>query len=211
MSTSTISDRSIGTNEATDRLTETLEEKLSHPATSPDFDLHAVTNEVLKDIGLKTSDAGGKLTFYGQDPILPSPIRFGTLAAVGLAARSVALAALWRQTTGEGQDISVDVRKALRRFAGFFEGKWETINGRPPSPGGYAVSPFLKMGDAFFRETRDGRYVLALDIYPQLLVRTLDFLGCSPSTESINNPIRKWDALELEEAAAAEGLVLAMV
>ena len=44
----------------------------------------------------------------------------------------------------------MDVRKALRRFAGFFEGKWETINGRPPSPGGYAVSPFLKMGDAFF-------------------------------------------------------------
>ena len=105
----------------------------------------------------------------------------------------------------------MDVRKALRRFAGFFEGKWETINGRPPSPGGYAVSPFLKMGDAFFRETRDGRYVVALDIYPQLLVRTLDFLGCSPSTESINNAILKWDAVELEEAAAAEGLVLAMV
>src|SRR5437588_5038 len=211
MSTATITDRSIETNEAPDRLTETLEAKLSHPATSPDFDLHAETNEVLKDIGLTTADAGGKLTFYGSDPILPSPMRFGTLAAVGLAARSVAVAALWKEATGEGQDISVDVRKALRRFAGFFEGKWETINGRPPSPGGYAVSPFLKMGDAFFRETRDGRYVLALDIYPQLLVRTLDFLGCSPSTKSINDAIRKWNAVELEEAAAAEGLVLAMV
>src|SRR5439155_20397363 len=60
-------------------------------------------------------------------------------------------------------------------------------------------------------ETRDGRYVLALDIYPQLLVRTLDFLGCSPSTKSINDAILKWNAVELEEAAAAEGLVLAMV
>jgi len=133
------------------------------------------------------------------------------MAAIGLAARSVALAALWKEATGEGQDISVDVRKALRRFAGFFEGKWETINGRPPSPGGYAVSPFLKMGDAFFRETRDGRRVVALDIYPQILVRTLNFLGCSPNQESINNAIRKWDAVELENAAAAEGLVLAMV
>src|SRR5947209_19412209 len=211
MSTATITEPSIETSTATDRLTEALEQKLSHPATSPDFDLHAATSEVLKDIGLTTADAGGKLTFYGQDPILPSPMRFGTLAAVGLAARSVALAALWRQSTGEGQDISVDVRKALRRFAGFFEGKWETMNGRPPSPGGYAVSAFLKMGDAFFRQTRDGRHVLALDIYPQLLVRTLDFLGCSPSTESINNAIRKWNAVELEEAAAAEGLVLAIV
>src|SRR5436853_2232005 len=211
MSTTTIANRSIETNEATDRLTETLEEKLSHPATSPDFDLHATTNEVLKDIGLKTSDAGGKLSFYGRDPILPSPVRFGSMAAIGLAARSVAAAALWRQTTGDGQDISVDVRKALRRFFGFFDGECETVNGRPPSPGGYAVSPFLKMGDAFFRETRDGRHVVALDIYPQLLVRTLDFLRCSPSTESINNAILKWDAAELEQAAAAEGLVLAMV
>src|SRR5881398_4268777 len=161
MSTASITEPSIETSTVTDRLTEALEEKLSHPATSPDFDLHAATSEVLKDIGLTTADCGGKLSFYGRDPILPSPIRFGTLAAAGLAARSVALAALWRQTTGEGQDISVDVRKALRRFCGFFEEKWETINGRPPSPGGYAVSPFLNM-ESFFRETRDGRHVLAL-------------------------------------------------
>src|SRR5438105_15897209 len=127
MSTATITNRSVETNEASDRLTEALEEKLSHPATSPDFDLHAETNKVLKDIGLTTADAGGKLTFYGRDPILPSPMRFGTLAAVGLAARSVAVAALWRQATGQGQDISVDVRTALRRFAGFVKGKCEPV------------------------------------------------------------------------------------
>jgi crotonobetainyl-CoA:carnitine CoA-transferase CaiB-like acyl-CoA transferase len=202
--------RPIDANGAPDRLTETLDEKLSHPVTSPDFDLHQSVNEVLADIDMTTADSGGKLSFSGRDPILPSAIRFGSMAAIGLAARSVALAAIWKQTTGEGQDISVDVRKALRRFCGFFEGKWETVNGRPPSPGGYAVSPFLKM-DSFFRETRDGRHVLALDIYPQLLVRTLEFLDCNPSTESINKAIRKWDAVELEDAAAAEGLVLAMV
>src|SRR5428012_16733 len=67
------------------------------------------------------------------------------------------------------------------------------------------------MGDAFFRETRDGRYVVALDFYPQLFVRALNFLRCTPSTDSINNAILKWDAAELEEAAAAAGLVLAMV
>ena len=194
-----------------DLVTETLQSKLANPERSSDFDLHGADNQVLNDVGLSTADTGGKLTFYGSDPILQSPLRFGTMAAIGLAARSVAVAALWRQATGEGQDISVDVRKALRRFCGFFDGKWETVNDRPPSPGGYAVSPFLKMADAFFRETRDGRHVVALDIYPQLLVRTLDFLRCSPSTESINNAILKWDAAELEQAAAAEGLVLAMV
>jgi hypothetical protein len=211
MNTATRTDPSVETSGESNRLTETLEEKLSHPATSPDFDLKKGVNEVLSDVGMASDDCGGELSFYGSDPILQSPLRFGTMAAIGLAARSVAVAALWRQITGEGQDISVDVRKALRRFCGFFDGKWETINGRPPSPGGYTVSPFLKMGDTFFRETRDGRYVVALDIYPQLLVRTLDFLRCSPSTESINNAILKWDAVELEQAAAAEGLVLGMV
>jgi hypothetical protein len=99
----------MSTVTATDRLTEALEQKLSHPATSSDFDLHAATNEVLKDIGLTTADAGGKVAFYGQDPILPSPVRFGTMAAIGLAARSVALATLWKEATGKGQDISIAV------------------------------------------------------------------------------------------------------
>ena len=199
------------TSSVSDGLTKSLESKLNAPASSPEFDLHTETDAVLKDIGLTTADAGGKLTFYGRDPILPSPMRFGTMAAVGLAARSVALTALWRQATGERQDISVDVRKALRRFAGFFEGKWETINGRPPSPNGYAVTPFLNDGAFFFRKTRDGRHVVALDIYPQLRARTLNFLQSSESNESINNAILKWDAVALEDAAAAEGLVLAMV
>ena len=210
MSTATMTDRTVETIGESNRLTETLEGRLSYPATSPDFDLERGVNEVLADVGMTRDDCGGELSFYGQDPILPSPLRFGTMAAIGLAARSVAVAALWRQATGEGQNISVDVRKALRRFCGFFDGKWETVNGRSPSPGGYAVSPFLKM-DAFFRETRDGRHVVALDFYPQLFVRTLDFLRCSPSAESINNAILKWDAAELEEAAATEGLVLGMV
>ena len=89
MSTATITEPPRKTNAATDRLTETLEEKLSHPATSPDFDLHAETNAVLKDIGLTTGDAGGKLTFYGQDPIIASRFRFGSMAAISLVRFSV--------------------------------------------------------------------------------------------------------------------------
>ena len=134
MSTASITEPSIETSTATDRLTEALEQKLSHPATSPDIDLHQCVNDVLADVDMTADDSGGKLSFYGRDPILPSPVRFGSMAAIGLAARGVAAAALWRQTTGDGQDISVDVRKALRRFYGFFDGKWETINGRPALP-----------------------------------------------------------------------------
>jgi crotonobetainyl-CoA:carnitine CoA-transferase CaiB-like acyl-CoA transferase len=200
--------RSFERNGPADPLTTALEYQLSHPATSPEFDLHRAVNEVLADVGLTTADSGGKLSFYGQDPILPSPIRFGTMAAIGMAARSVALAALWRQATGEGQDISLDVRRALRRFCGFNEGKWETINGRAPS-GPFALSPFVR--PPWFRETRDGRHVVALDFYPETRIRTLNFLRCSENTESINNAILKWRALELEEAAAEQGIVLGML
>src|SRR5262245_7777975 len=147
-------------------LTERLKSKLSNPASTPDFDLHGTLNEVLKDVGLTASDSGGKLSFYGQDPIIPSAHRFGAMAAVGLAARSVALAALWKSRTGEGQDIHVDVRKALRRFYGFFEGRWETINGRGPVMVD-RNNPFWEI--PLFRKTRDGRHVVGINIYPGLL------------------------------------------
>jgi len=76
-------------------------------------------------------DCGGELSFNGQDPILPSPLGSGQwLQLVWLQERRVA--ALWRQATGEGQNISVDVRKDCG-FLWIFEGKWETSNGRPPS------------------------------------------------------------------------------
>src|SRR5262249_3322613 len=162
-----------------------LEEKLSHPATSAEFDYHKNVNEVLADVGLTTADSGGKLTFYGKDPILASPLRFGALAAVALAARSVALSALWKSQTGEGQDIHVDVRKAIRRFAGFFEGKWETVNGRGPTMGSTASNPFFDI--PLFKKTRDGRHVVAINIYPKLATRALSLLHAAPTRESVNN------------------------
>jgi CoA-transferase family III len=192
-----------------DPLTEALEHSLANPATVADFDFHRSLNEVLADVGMSSSDSGGRLTFYGQDPILPTPFRFGAMAAIGLAARSVAVAALWKQQTGESQDISVDVRKALRRFCGFFEGKWETINGRPPSAWDFAGTPFLKL--PLFHETRDSRHVLALDFYPRLRARTLNLLRCGESSEAIDNAILQWRADDLEMAAAEQGLVLAKV
>jgi crotonobetainyl-CoA:carnitine CoA-transferase CaiB-like acyl-CoA transferase len=63
----------------------------------------------------------------------------------------------------------------------------------------------------FFRKTRDGRHVVALNFYPGVRARSLNFLGASESNESISNAISKWDAVELENAAAEEGIVLAMV
>src|SRR5215468_2240070 len=192
-----------------DLLTEAIQSKLGNPERSSDIDLHAATDQVLKDVGMSTADSGGEVTFYGRDPIIPSPFRFGGMAAIGLAAKAVAVAALWRHRTGEGQDIAVDVRKALRRFAGFFDRKWETINGRPPAILGDPLNPFINPN--LFHETRDGRHIVAINIYPKLAARTLSLLKCGPSTEAVRNAIRQWRADDLENAGAEGGIVVAKV
>jgi crotonobetainyl-CoA:carnitine CoA-transferase CaiB-like acyl-CoA transferase len=195
--------------QAPDRLTESIVDKLSNPSTSSDFNFHEGVNRVLADVGMSAADSGGQLTFYGQDPIVPSRIRFATMAGIGLAAKTIAAAAVWRDRTGEGQDVHVDVRKAFRRFGGFFEGIWETVNGRSPAMGFFDNSPFFKF--PLFRETRDGRHVVTLNIYPKLHQRALNFFRCSDSLESLENSILQWRADDLEVAAAEEGLVLAKV
>jgi len=43
--------------------------------------------------------------------------------------KAILIAKIWKERTGEGQDIHVDVRKALRRLTPFLEGKWELVNG----------------------------------------------------------------------------------
>ena len=191
-----------------DLLTETIVSKLGNPETSSDFDFHGAVNHVLKEVGLSTANSGGKLGFYGRDPIIPSPFRFGTMAAIGLAAKATAVAALWQSRTGEGQDVAVDVRKALRRFAGFFDLKWETINGRPPVFGD-PLNPFFEL--PMFRETKDGRHVVALNVYPKLAARTLGLLKCSANAEAVQKAIRQWRADDLENAGAEAGVVMGKV
>ena len=192
-----------------DLLTETIVSKLGNPETSSDFDFHGAVKDVLKDVGLSTADSGGKLAFYGRDPIIPSPHRFGTMAAIGLAAKAVAVGALWRHRTGEGQDIDVDVRKAFRRFCGFFDLKWETINGRPPVILGDPLNPFS--GLPLLYETQDGRHVVPLNVYPKLAARTLSLLKCGASAEAVRSAIRQWRADDLENAGAEAGVVMAKV
>ena len=192
-----------------DLLTQSIQSKLENPARSPDFDFHGALNDVLKDVGMSAADSGGKVTFYGADPIIPSPHRFGSMAAIGVAAKAVAVASVWRQRTGERQDIDVDVRKALRRFCGFFELKWETINGRPPAVLEEPLNPFIDRN--LFYETRDERHVVAINIYPKLAARALSLLRCHASAESVRNAILQWRADDLEDAAAEAGLPIAKV
>lgn len=190
-------------------LTDALKLSIATPITSDDFDFAAGVNEVLSTIGLSSADAGGALSFYGKDPLVPSVLRFASAATVLLAAKGVAASAIWRDRGGKDQDIAIDARKAMWRFCGFMEGRWETINGRLPSLKWNITNPFF--AQPFFRPTKDGRHVLALNIYPGLHSKALNLLKCSNNPDSLNAAIAQWTSDDLEQAAADAGIVIAKV
>ncbi len=85
-------------------------------------------------------------------------LRFGTMSAIGLAAKAVAAAAVWRFRGGEGQDIHVYVRKALRRFAPFFDREWKKVNGHQASFASDPENPFIHyLSMTLWHKIRDGR------------------------------------------------------
>ena len=193
-------------------LTETIRSNLNNPVSSSEFELYNVLENVLSGIGLSAADGGGKITFYGKDPIIPSRFRFGSMAAIALAAKAIAAASIWKFRSGEGQDIHVDVRKALQRFAGFFDFKWELINGRPPSFASDPLNPFLQYPPmTLWNKTRDGRWVMPCNYYPKLRAGATTLLRCDDSVSAVQNAMLQWRAEELETAAAEAGLPFAML
>ena len=75
-------------------------------------DMRKVTDNILRDAGMTIKDSGGKVTFAGKEPIRKTVMKAGATTSCILAANAVADAAIWKERTGEGQDIHVDLRKA---------------------------------------------------------------------------------------------------
>ncbi|MCD0485533.1 CoA transferase [Streptacidiphilus sp. ASG 303] len=183
---------------------------MGNPISSDDFDFGAHLGDVLGGVGLSPDDCGGSVAITsGVDPLVPARLRYGCAAALALAGKGVAASAVWQDRGGDPQDVTVDVRKAFRRFAGFADNTWELVNGRPPAQKWNKRNPFIDM--PFFRRTKDGRSVVPLNIYPGLRSRALALLGCPDSSEAVNAAIAGWNARELEDAAGEAGIVLGMV
>ncbi|HEY4147598.1 MAG TPA: CoA transferase [Chitinophagaceae bacterium] len=178
---------------------------VNNPIKSDDgFDIHKALWALVKDIGLNPEDTGGEIKFYGKDPVMPSPIRFASATAIGLAAKAVAIAKLWKLRTGEGQDIDIDIRRTPHRLSPFFQGRWEKINGFPP---GYPMeqhNPFA----ANFYKTLDDRHVIPLCYYRRLGISAFKLLNTPPDHDSVAAEIGKWTADDLEETFNKAGLPL---
>lgn len=188
-------------------LTGRIRTAVASPAEDDEFDVAGALAEVLADMGLSPGDGGGGVEFSGADPVVPSTLRLAGASAVALAAKSVAIAALWRDRTGIGQDIAMDLRVAPHRLCPFYDRRWELLNG---FPGGTAANPSQALGFTFHR-TADDRWMMPLNPYPKLKVAAQELLGVPDSTEAVATAIRRWEARDLEQAGADAGVVMPLV
>ena len=186
---------------------QTLADKIianyDNPLQSSSIDVPAHVESLLQDLGATTSDSGGKVTYYGSDPITPDRLPYGAISAISLAAKAILIAKIWKERTGEGQDIHVDVRKALRRLTPFLDGKWELVNGFPGRTDPF--SPFA--GGPDIVPTKDGKWVMFAEPYPALRQHALELLKPRGGTyQALADAVKEWNGEELEEAAENAGV-----
>ncbi len=182
---------------------------LAHPLTNDhSIDPMRELREILAVTGHTPEDSGGEIRFEGKDPIISSPWPLATMAGVSLMAKAVAMADLWRVRTGEGQDLSVDLRQVLHRLCPFYDQKWELLNGYAPAAPSDPSNPFMP---SHMYQTADGRWIQLLNIYPRAKTAALAFLGTNDSHDAIAKVVSQWNGLELEEAANKAGLQATLI
>ena len=59
---------------------------------SSTIDLPAHVESLLQCLGATTSDSGGRVTYYGSDPITPDRLPYGSISAISLAAKAILIA-----------------------------------------------------------------------------------------------------------------------
>lgn len=172
---------------------------------SSELNIDATFSEFLSGIGLSAEQTGGKISFTGADPIFDSPHRIGACVAIPMMGAAAGAATVWAMRTGRGQDLAIDLRKAIHGVNPMYRFK-PTINGHAYQVP-YAVGNHLAF-DLYL--TKDGRWVLPTGVYPHMTNEWLSLLRCSTEKASIANAILRWDAQDLDDAAAERNMVFAM-
>jgi hypothetical protein len=105
------------------------------------FDAAAALDDLLADVGLSAADAGGRVTFAGQDPIIPARHRLAAAIGIPMMGNAVAAAAMHRHRGGPGQDLHLDLRQAAHHINPSYA--WEpTLAGEFPSIALLLDNPF---------------------------------------------------------------------
>jgi hypothetical protein len=98
------------TTSSAEKLAEVILPNYDNPSKSNTIDVPANVESLLQSLGATTSDSGGRFTYCGSDPIKPDRLPYGAISAIALAAKAILIAKIWKERTGEGQGIELDVR-----------------------------------------------------------------------------------------------------
>ncbi|MFK5857144.1 MAG: CoA transferase [Bacteroidota bacterium] len=135
-------------------------------------------------------------------------IKVGGATAAVLAANAVADAAIWKERTGEGQDVHVDLRKAWVE-----QSPWQVdaapytlINGTCKT---FNINVVGVMNPVL--PTRDGRFMTICPIYPSQERKFLNLLNSGPSEDQMRQATIRRDAAELEAAAEVAQIPMHMI
>ena len=186
------------------------------------FDINATFAGFMKDIGGSPADAGGKVTFTGQDPIIRSHFRVGAAMALPAMGAGVGAAAIWRDRTGQEQDLTVDLRESVYNVNPLIgaillmaqrDGTVPAADAIPrdfiiPTNNGKMLQAPIGLGNPMTFvpfETKDGRFFNVTGAYPHLNERALATLKCPPGRDNIVKAFKQVNAFEFEDELAANG------
>lgn len=191
-------------------------------ASLAEFDINRSFGDFMTSIGGTAADAGGKVEFLGADPLLRSHFRIGSCMAIPAMAAGVGAAAIWRERTGQGQDLSVDLRQAVwntNPLIGLVHDQMQAggvipasdpipalLTSWKPNVNGLMLQAPVGLGNPLsFQvfETRDGRFINLTGIYPHLMDRVLNTLKIPPDPAGVRAAVGKWNGQELEDTLAA--------
>lgn len=173
------------------------------------FDFIEELDGTLKTIGLSRESAVRDLRVTGRTPCVKSTLRSADAIGISVLTAAIGAAQVWQLRTGRSQQLSIDLGQALHRMTPFLGGG-STLGGYFSSMGSLAGldGPSPAIWD--FYRTGDGRWVIPIACYPRTRDALLDLLDCAHTRERIAAAVARWDAGDLEDAAADRGVPLAV-
>ena len=141
-----------------------------------------------------------ELTLTGQDPVLPSSFRVGTVAQTAISAAALAAGEVWYRRGGRRQAIKTDMRHAAAEFR---SDRYIRIDGGPP--------PELWDKIAGTYQAGDGRWVRLHTNFPHHRDGILDLLDCAYERAAVGDALAEWKGQDFEDAVAERGVVATMM
>jgi len=170
-----------------------------------EFDINDEFDRFMHGIGLSPDETGGQITFVGSDPIFQSRHRIAACISIPIMAGAAAAAIVWRMRTDRGQDLTLDLRKAIHHV--------NPVYSFHPTMAGYPYQMPYALGNHMIFDlylTKDGRWVLPTGGYPHMTADWVSLLHCTLDKNSIANACLKWNGQDLDDAAAERNMIFAM-